>query len=104
MKVQITDCNNNPVSGLAPKLSVQMVSGNPPQTSINENIDSTSAADSGSLLRYSDGQYIFNMNTKSSLTPDSTATYTAVVKGTTSSGQVVTNPAQVSQQFSLKTK
>jgi hypothetical protein len=104
VKVQITDCAGTPVSGLAPKLSVVMVSGNPPSTTINENITSTSAADSGSVLRYSDPQYIFNMNTKSSLTPDSTATYTAVVKGTTTSGQVVTNPAQVSQKFALKTK
>ena len=104
VKVQITDCAGTPVSGLAPKLSVVMVSGNPPATSVNEDITSTSAADSGSVLRYSDPQYIFNMNTKSSLTPDSTATYTAVVKGTTTTGQVVTNPAQVSQKFALKTK
>jgi PKD domain len=104
VKVQITDCNNNPVSGLAPKLSVSKTSGDPPVTSINESVDSTSAADSGSVLRYSDPQYIFNMNTKSSLCPDSTATYRAIVKGTTTTGQVVTNPAEVSQQFSLKAK
>jgi hypothetical protein len=104
VKVQITDCLGNPVSGLAPKLSVIMVSGSPPVTSINEDIVSTSAADSGSILRYSDGQYIYNMNTKSSLTPDSTATYTAVVKGLNTANQVVTTAAQASQQFALKTK
>ena len=107
VKVKITDCNNQPVSGLAPKLGLSIQNPSTPGTVINESdFTSTSAADSGTTLRYSsDGQYIYNLSTKSSqYITDQNATYWVTVKVLDSNNNPLTNPAQVSAKFGLKIK
>jgi hypothetical protein len=107
VKVKITDCNNQPVSGLAPKLGLSIYNPSTPGTVINEaDFTSTSAADSGTTLRYSsDGQYIYNLSTKSSqYITDQNATYWVTVKVLDSNSNPLTNPAQISAKFGLKTK
>jgi hypothetical protein len=104
VKVQITDCNNTPVQGLAPKLGTSLANAATPAVSINEDVFSTSGADTGNVLRYSDGQYIYNFNSKSAAITDQNATYWMSVKGFNAAGQVVTDPAQVNQKFGIKSK
>jgi hypothetical protein len=105
VKVQITDCNSNPVSGLAPKLGLSIVNPSTSGTVVNEaDFTLTSAADSGTTLRYSDGIYIYNLSTKSSsYITDQNATYWVTVRGVNSDNETVTNAAQVSAKFGLKT-
>jgi hypothetical protein len=98
VKVKITDCAGTSVPGLAPKLGVRLFSPTTPVLGINEEIYSTSNADTGNTLRYdaSAGQYIYNYNTKSNMTPDSTASYYMIVEEASSA------PNPVSQKFGLK--
>jgi hypothetical protein len=100
VKVKITDCAGTPVSGLSPKLGVRLFSPTTPVLGINEDAYSTSNADTGNTLRYdaTSGQYIYNYNTKSNMTPDSTASYYMVVEEASSA------PNPVSQKFALKLK
>jgi hypothetical protein len=81
VKIRITDCSGTSVSGLAPQIAVQKISGSTPTTGVDENIASTSGADSGTTMRYdSVGQlYIYNLATKS--LADSTATYQLKISG-----------------------
>ncbi len=95
VKVRITDCANVSVTTLAPTIRVGLASSTAPSTSINETVDSTSAADTTGVMRYdtTSSQYIYNMATKS-LT-DGDAKY--VVK-------VADAGASVQQNFGLRTK
>jgi hypothetical protein len=104
VKVQITDCNGVSVPGLAPKLGTSLANASTPAPSINEDVFSTSNADTGNVLRYSDGQYIYNFNSKSNAITDQNATYWMSVKGFDANNKVVTNPAQVDRKFGIKSK
>ena len=103
VKVRITDCNGSPVSTLKPKVGTSLNSSAPPSAAIDE-AESTSAADTDSVMRFDStaGQYIYNYATKT--LADSNATYYMYVRGTDANGVIVTNPAQVSQKFGIKTK
>jgi uncharacterized repeat protein (TIGR01451 family) len=102
VKVRITDCLGNPVAGLAPTLGWSMLSAVEPSDPVNEPF-STSAADTGNVLRYTgDGYYQYNFSTKSSL-PEIGATYYFYVREAHSvapNGQV----GQVSVRFGIRTK
>ncbi|MGE5376114.1 MAG: Ig-like domain-containing protein [Bacteroidota bacterium] len=103
VKVQITDCKGTPVSGLAPKIGTSLVSSSDPTISIDET-GSTSAADTTGVMRYDPtaGQYIYNFASKN--LSDPTAVYYMTVKGTDTSGKMVTSPAMVQIKFGLKSK
>ena len=79
VKIQVTDCHGVPVSGLAPQISVKKIAGSTPPTGIDETISSTSGADSGTTMRWSESQYIYNLATKS--LADSSATYQITITG-----------------------
>jgi hypothetical protein len=80
VKIKVTDCSGTVVSGLTPRISVQKMSGSTP-SGTDESIVSTSAADTGTTMRFdaTAGQYIYNLATKSLV--DSTATYQITIKG-----------------------
>ncbi|MDP2349997.1 MAG: PxKF domain-containing protein, partial [Chloroflexota bacterium] len=78
VKIQVTDCNRVAVAGLAPTISVKKLTGSTP-TGTDETIVSTSSADTGTTMRWSDPQYIYNLATKS--LADSTATYRISITG-----------------------
>ena len=104
VKVQITDCNSVPVSGLSPQIGTQLKSGADPTAGIDE-VTSTSAADTGTTLRYdpTSGQYIYNLASKS--LSDGSATYYVYVRESHSVGKTLTGAASVGQsyqQFGLK--
>jgi hypothetical protein len=64
VKLQVTDCNGDPVSGLALAVHLDKLDGT--AITVNEPV-STSAADSGIAMRFTgqpDNLYIFNMSTK----------------------------------------
>lgn len=88
VKLRVQDCNGSAVSGLQITIMLTMVSGATPGLEINEPI-STSAADSGFMLRYdvSGQQYIYNLATKP--LPDPSAIY-QIKLTIVSTGQVVT--------------
>jgi uncharacterized repeat protein (TIGR01451 family) len=102
VKVRITDCLGNPVAGLAPTLGWSMLSAVEPSAEVNEP-SSTSAADTGNVLRYTgNGYYQYNFSTKDSL-PNIGATYYFYVREAHSvgpNGQV----GQVSERFGIRTK
>jgi hypothetical protein len=106
VKVQILDCNDTPVSGLSPQIGRQLKSSVDPGGSIDETI-STSAADTGTTLRYDPtaGQYIYNLASKS--LPDGSAMYYVYVREPHSTGKTNTGASAVGQsyqQFGLKLK
>ena len=100
VKVRITDCLANPVSGLAPTVGTSLANSTTPPPPINEEVYSTSAADTGNVMRYdaTAGQYIYNFNTKSNAITDQNATYWMTVRESHSS------PGQVASQFGVKQK
>ncbi len=81
VKIKVTDCSGANVSTLSPQISVKKISGSTPLTAVDENITSTSGADSGTTMRFDPtaGQYIYNLATKS--LSDSTATYQITITG-----------------------
>ncbi len=79
VKIQVTDCLGVPVTGLSPQISVKKIDGSTPPTGFDETISSTSGADSGTTMRWSDSQYIYNLATKS--LADSSATYQITITG-----------------------
>jgi hypothetical protein len=79
VKIQVTDCNDVSVSGLSPQIAVRKISGTTPTSGTDEAITSTSGADSGSTMRWSDPLYIYNLASKS--LADSTATYEIKIAG-----------------------
>jgi large repetitive protein len=103
LKVLITDCNNQPVNGLVPKISFNKVSSSTPNIGINEGL-STQPNDTNFLMRDAgNGQYIYNLSTKS--LADGDATYNATI---TDSKATTTAPAtygpKVTQNFGLRSK
>lgn len=80
VKIRVTDCDSQPVSGLSPQISVQRMSGSTP-SGTDEAVVSSSGADTGTTMRYdaSAGLYIYNLATKS--LADSTATYQLKITG-----------------------
>jgi PKD domain-containing protein/thrombospondin type 3 repeat protein len=103
VKVRITDCSGAPVPGLAPKVGTSLVSLTDPNLTIDETA-STSAADTTGIMRYDPtaGQYIYNFGSK--YLSDPSATYYMTVKGTDTTGNIVTRPGMVQVKFGLKTK
>lgn len=85
VKIAIRDCAGAVVSTLAPRISVQEVVSDTP-SGVDEAISSTSAADTGTTMRYSDGIYIYNLAARTLLDP--TAGYQVAVM--VQPGQVVT--------------
>ncbi|MBA2535130.1 MAG: hypothetical protein H0V21_08965, partial [Rubrobacter sp.] len=103
LKVLITDCNNQPVNGLVPRISFTKVNPATPAIGVNEGL-STQPNDTNFLMRDAgNGQYIYNLNTKT--LPDQDATYSANI---TDSKATQTAPAtygpKVSQNFGLRSK
>jgi len=78
VKISVTDCNGVAVSGLAPRISVQKLSGLTP-SGTDEPIVSTSGADTGTTMRWSAPIYIYNLATKS--LPDPSAKYRIFITG-----------------------
>jgi len=80
VKIRVTDCIGTSVSGLAPQISVQKMSGSTP-SGIDEGVVSTSGADTGTTMRYDAAAqiYIYNLATKS--LADQTATYQLKITG-----------------------
>jgi len=103
VKVRITDCQSNPVGGLAPKVGTSLVSSADPTLAIDE-AASTSAADTAGVMRYDStaGQYIYNFGSRN--LSDPSATYYMTVKGTDSNGNIVTSPAMGQVKFGLKSR
>ena len=63
VKIQITDCNGNPVTNLSPQVSLKKMDATP-DVAVNETVVST-VPDQGTTMRHAgDGQYIFNLATK----------------------------------------
>jgi hypothetical protein len=103
LKVLITDCNNQPVNGLVPKISFTKVNPSTPAIGVNEAL-STQPNDTDFLMRDAgNGQYIYNLNTKT--LADGDATYNATI---TDSKATQTAPAtygpKVTQNFGLRSK
>ena len=76
IKVRFTDCDGSVPSGLAPTVRFVRTSGTPPLTGNEETPLSTSAHTDG-VLRFSDGQWVYNLAGKS--LPDPSATYHLIV-------------------------
>jgi hypothetical protein len=78
VKIQVTDCDGVPVSGLSPKIGVKKVSSSTPGGT-DETTTSTSGADTGTTMRWSDPLYIYNLATRT--LSDSSATYQIIITG-----------------------
>lgn len=76
IKIRFTNCDGTTPSNLAPTIKLTLMSGSTPVYDINEPV-STSAADTTGVMRFSDGQYMYNLATKS--LPDPSATYLITV-------------------------
>jgi hypothetical protein len=63
IKIRITDCNGAPVGTLAPEVGLKKVGGGSgtPNEAVPESVP-----DDGNDMRYSDGQYIYNLSSKRS--------------------------------------
>jgi Thrombospondin type 3 repeat/Cadherin-like domain/PKD domain len=79
VKIRVTDCSGLTVTGLSPQIAVRKIAGSTPPSGVDETIASTSGADTGTTLRYSDGIYIYNLATKS--LADASATYEILITG-----------------------
>ena len=63
VKIRITDCNGNPVTNLSPQVTLKKMDATP-DVLVNEAVIST-VPDQGTTMRHAgDGQYIFNLATK----------------------------------------
>jgi hypothetical protein len=77
VKVKITDCNGNPVSGLSPQISLTKLDATPEGSAI-EDFYST-VPDQGTTMRFTgspDYQYIYNLGTKNQSQGDYKVTIT----------------------------
>jgi hypothetical protein len=86
VKVEFTDCDDTPASGLSVKIAVKKVASTTPTYGENEAITNTNSPDSGGYMRWVDSRYMYNLNTKS--LADKTATYHIVIT-VESTGQTV---------------
>ena len=87
VKIKVADCDGSFPSTLAPQISVQKLNGADPSGA--EEASSTSAADTGTTMRFTgspDYQYIYNLATKP--LSDSSATYQIKIT-ITQTGQVI---------------
>ena len=99
LKVLITDCNNQPVNGLVPRISFTKVNPSTPAIGVNEAL-STQPNDTNFLMRDAgNGQYVYNLNTKT--LADGDATYNATI---TDSKTPATYGPKTSQNFGLRTR
>jgi VCBS repeat-containing protein len=88
VKVQFFNCDgSNAGSGLSVRIEVKKTAGSTPPSGEPENITNTNSPDSGGYMRWSDGVYIYNLNTKSLSDPTATYEITLTVGST---GQTVT--------------
>jgi hypothetical protein len=78
VKIRVTDCDGLVVTGLTPEIAVRKLNATTPG-GVDEPITSTSGADTGTTMRYSDGIYIYNLATKP--LADATATYELRITG-----------------------
>ncbi len=89
VKVRFTDCDGTPSSSLAVTIAVKKISGSTPATGELETIQSTSAADTGTVMRpIGDGLYLYNLATRS--LSDATATYEITITVAATNLQVKT--------------
>jgi PKD repeat protein len=88
VKIQVTNCNGSVPTGLSLYITIKAVSPNTPPTGDYE-VASTSAADTGNLMRFSSPQYIYNLYTKTPYFPDPTATYTLSIHYGSSAGPTI---------------
>ena len=72
VKVRFTNCDGTSPLNLAPTIKVTVLTGATPGLDINEPL-STSAADTGGVMRFSTNQYLYNLATRP--LPDPSATY-----------------------------
>ena len=86
VKVRFTDCASAAPATLAPTIKLVVLSGTTPGQEINEP-ESTSAADTTGVMRFSDGQYMYNLATRA--LPDPSATYRLIIT-VLATGQTVT--------------
>lgn len=86
LKVRFVDCDGSVPNDLDPTISVAKVSGAAPTSGVEEP-SSTSAADTGTTMRFSEGQWIYNLATRS--LSDPTARYRLVIT-VAETGQTVT--------------
>jgi PKD domain len=87
VKVQFFDCNGaNAGGGLSVKVVVKKTDGAPPVDGSDEAVANTNSPDSGGYMRWSDPQYMYNLNTK--LFTDKTATF-HIILTVESTGQTV---------------
>jgi hypothetical protein len=84
VKIAIKDCDGTVASGLTPRITLDKLLPTPPP-GVDE-VVSTSAADTGNIMRFSDGIYIYNLATRP--LPDPSATYKITI--TIQPGQSVT--------------
>ena len=74
LKIRFTNCAGGTPSDLFPTIRVTKVAGSPPVTGADEAALNTSAHTDG-VMRYSDGQWIYNLSTKAPSMSDPSATY-----------------------------
>ncbi len=102
LKVIITDCNNQPVNGLVPRISFNRINPSTPALGVNEAL-STQPNDTNFLMRDAgNGQYIYNLNTKT--LPDQDATYNANITDSKATQTAPATYAKVTQTFGIRTK
>ena len=85
VKIEVTDCDGSHPSTLDIRVFWSLSSSDPPPAGTDEAV-STSAADTGNKMRFSDPIYIFNLSTKA-ITADPTVTVRIDVK-ITSTNQI----------------
>jgi hypothetical protein len=70
VKVRITDCSGAPATGLAPRVSVALVT---PTGDKPVRVVGSSSEDKGDVLRFVDGQYVHTLSLKASRFEDGKA-------------------------------
>jgi hypothetical protein len=88
VKIQVTNCDGSIPNTLALYITIKAITGDTLPSGDYETT-STSAADSGNVMRFSTNQYIYNLYTKTPYFPDPTATYTLTIHYGSSGGPTV---------------
>jgi VCBS repeat-containing protein len=103
LRVLITDCNGQPVNGLVPKISFTKVNPATPVVGVNEAL-STQPNDTNFLMRDAgNGQYVYNLNTKTLVDGDATYNATITDSQATQTASATYGP-KTSQNFGLRSK